>query len=246
MFLLSRFFADKEQFSSDFVTLLGDDVKHISKVLRMRAGDEITLCDKCGTDYRCSIREIYSDKIIADILSKEPNKAEAPINITLYQGLPKSDKMEYIIQKCVELGVNNIVPVMTKRVISKPKDMDKKIDRWQKIATEASKQCGRGVIPKVHSLILFEDMAKSISEAQDLNLMPYECEKNCKIKDILKNNKNTNINIIIGPEGGFDDTEAMFALNNNITTVTLGPRILRTETAPIATVSAIMYELGDW
>ena len=154
--------------------------------------------------------------------------------------------MEYIIQKCVELGVNHIVPVMTKRVVLKPKDMTKKIERWQKIAIEASKQCGRGVIPKVHSLILFEDMAEAISDTQSLNLMPYECEKNCRIKDILKNNKNTNINIIIGPEGGFDETEAMFASNNNITTVSLVPRILSTETAPIATVSAVMYELGDW
>lgn len=244
---MARFFVDPENIGTDEVRITGDDVKHISKVLRMRENENITVCDKCGNDYDCTITQISADSVIAKIDSKYPNAMEAPIYITVYQGLPKSDKMDYIVQKCIELGAVRIVPVDTKRVISKPKDIDKKISRWQKIAEEAAKQCGRGIIPEVASLIGFSDAIKEMSREDDLSLMPYECEKESKLKTVLNNNKGAKkINILIGPEGGFDESEAIIAQEAGIHTVTLGPRILRTETAPLAACAAVMYELGDW
>ena len=231
--------------SDTSVRIVGDDVKHISKVLRMRENEQITVCDKCGNDYDCIIMSISSDAVIANIQSKYPNTQEPPIHITVYQGLPKSDKMDYIVQKCIELGACRIVPVDTKRVISKPKDIDKKISRWQKIAEEAAKQCGRGIIPRISPLMKFGDALKEMSKDGSISIMPYECERVSRLKDAL-NKKCDTINILIGPEGGFDETEVLSAKDAGLTTVTLGPRILRTETAPIAACAAVMYELGDW
>ena len=244
---MARFFVDPENIGTDEICITGDDVKHISKVLRMRENENITVCDKCGNDYDCTITQITADTVRARIDSKYRNSMEAPIYITIYQGLPKSDKMDYIVQKCIELGACRIVPVDTKRVISKPKDIDKKISRWQKIAEEAAKQCGRGVIPEVSPLISFSDALKEMVREDSLCLMPYECEKESKLRYALDKNRGvTKINILIGPEGGFDDAEACTAREAGIQTVTLGPRILRTETAPLAACAAVMYELGDW
>lgn len=242
---MARFFVDIENISDDEVCIIGDDVKHISRVLRMREGESITVCDKCGSDYECTITQISSDVIKAKIDNKYPNSQEPPIHITIYQGLPKSDKMDYIVQKCIELGAVRIVPVDTKRVVSKPKDIDKKISRWQKIAEEAAKQCGRGIIPQVSHLVKFEDAIKEMANSDAISLMPYECERESRLKDALALKSNT-INILIGPEGGFDESEVKAAKDAGLKTVTLGPRILRTETAPIATCTAVMYELGDW
>ena len=143
---MSRFFVDRENISDEEVIILGDDVKHISKVLRLREGDEIFVCDKFRMDYTCEISEISQNEVRARIIKKSENTAEAPIFVTLYQGMPKSDKMDYIVQKCVELGACRIVPVITKRAVSVPRDGDKKTVRWQRIAEEAAKQCGRGVV----------------------------------------------------------------------------------------------------
>ena len=244
---MARFFVEPDCIGTDSVCITGDDVKHISKVLRMRENENITVCDKCGNDYDCTITRITADTVEAGINNKYPNRQEPPVYITIYQGLPKSDKMDYIVQKCIELGVCRIVPVDTKRVISKPKDTDKKIARWQKIAEEAAKQCGRGIIPEVAPLMKFEDAVKEMSSVGCLSIMPYECERESKLRTALEKNKDIKkINILIGPEGGFDETEVSRALEASITTVTLGPRILRTETAPLAACAAVMYELGDW
>ncbi|MBQ8526082.1 MAG: 16S rRNA (uracil(1498)-N(3))-methyltransferase [Clostridia bacterium] len=244
---MARFFVDPENIGIDEVRITGDDVKHISRVLRMRENEAITVCDKCGSDYDCTITQISSDAVRARINSKYPNSQEPPIYITIYQGLPKSDKMDYIVQKCIELGACRIIPVDTKRVVSKPKDIDKKIFRWQKIAEEAAKQCGRGIIPQVAPLMKFTEALNEMAGSEAIGLMPYECEHESRLRDALKqNNGITKINILIGPEGGFDETEADAALKAGIKTVTLGPRILRTETAPIAACAAVMYELGDW
>ena len=242
---MARFFVDSQNISEDEIFITGDDVKHISRVLRMRENDALTVCDKCGNDYDCVISSISTDRVTVKILNKYKNDCEPPVNITIYQGLPKSDKMDYIVQKCTELGVCRIVPVETRRVVSKPKDTDKKISRWQKIAEEAAKQCGRGIVPKICPLIKFSDALREMQSGDSISLMPYECEKESKLRDALSDKKQ-NINIIIGPEGGFDETEADAAQEYGVKKITLGPRILRTETAPLAVAAAIMYELGDW
>ena len=244
---MPRFFVDSEQISGDRIYITGDDVKHISKVLRLRTGDLITVCDKCKTDYDCKICEISSDRVVADIIKRYENRAESDLEIVLFQGLPKSDKMDYIVQKCVELGITKVVPVITKRAVSRPTDADKKISRWQKIAAEAAKQSGRGVIPEVSAMLSFDEALREVTEKNNcINIMPYECESRSKLRDALLSGDAKRINIFIGPEGGFDELEVSAAKNSGVKTVTLGPRIMRTETAPIAVCAAVMYELGDW
>jgi len=241
---LHRFFVDSSCIKGDFVTLLDKDSNHIKNVLRLSKGEEIIVCDGNSTDYIC---EIYSmeKEVLLKINTSYPTETEPPLKITLFQGLPKSDKLEYIIQKCVELGVSEIVPVQTKRSVVKIKDSSKKQERWQKISDEACKQCIRGIIPKVHSPVLFKDMFKYIKE-DSLSICAYENEKSNSLKSLLKSNTSKNINIFIGPEGGIDEEEISILKENKFNIITLGPRILRTETAPLALVSALMYESGDW
>lgn len=241
---MHRFFVLPGQINNNTVTVTDDDLWHISKVLRLREGDIITVCDSCGNDYECELTSISKTEAVAQVISCSPNTSEPPINITLYQGLPKSDKMDYIVQKCVELGAVKIVPVITKRAVAIPHDKDKKIARWQKIANEAAKQCGRGILPEVCTPLDFKSVIQQISQTDALNIIPYENEKFSKLKNVLT--KCADINIFIGPEGGWDESEINLAIENGIKPVTLGPRIMRTETAPIATIAAIMYELGDW
>ncbi len=243
--MLHRFFVEPCQVTDGTIIINGDDVKHISKVLRLHEKDSIIVCDCEGFDYACEIQSISSDEVVATIIEKTPSGAEPPVNVTIYQGMPKSDKMDYIVQKCVELGAVSIVPVITKRTVAIPKDEKKKVARWQKIAAEAAKQSGRGIIPTVESVISFKDMIKNLSP-DELNILPYESEKDLSLKNILDNTDRKNINIIIGPEGGFDESEVLLAKERNVSIVTLGPRILRTETAPLAALSAVMYQLGDW
>lgn len=241
---MHRFFVSPDNINNNSVTISGEDVAHLSKVLRLREGENIIVCDSAGTDYECRIESISKTEAVASVISSTPNIAEPPINITIYQGLPKSDKMDYIVQKCVELGVNKIVPVITKRAVAIPRDGDKKILRWQRIANEAAKQCGRGVLPQIGEIAEFKTILKNVALEDNLNIIPYENEKSFKLKNALKPVKN--INIFIGPEGGFDPEEIELAMTSGIQPVTLGPRILRTETAPIAVVSAVMYDIGDW
>ncbi len=243
---MPRFFIAKEQISGDYINIIGDDVKHIKKVLRLREGEEIEVCDGEGEDFECKIESLSDDGVKALIINRFPNTAEAPIEITVYQGMPKNDKMDYIVQKCVELGVCRIIPVITKRAVSIPRDAEKKTARWQRIADEAAKQCGRGVLPTVENTISFSDAIKEMSDEGVLSLMPYECEREGSLSALLKSTDKKKINVFIGPEGGFDESEVEKARAAGIATVTLGPRILRTETAPLAVCSAIMYELGDW
>ncbi len=243
---MHRFFADKSQFDGDKVTIIGDDVKHISRVLRLSAGDSISVCDKQMTDYECVISDIGKDYVTADIVDTQPNGNESQLRVTLYQGLPKGDKMDLIIQKSVELGAERIVPVVMKRTVVKLKNASSKCDRWQRIAEEAAKQCMRGIIPKVEEPVSFEDMLSMLDDGE-ISILPYENEKNNKLKALLKDNSDASrVNIIIGPEGGFDPEEISLSRAKGVHTATLGPRIMRCETAPLAAIAAVMYELGDW
>lgn len=245
---MSRFFIDKEAISDEHIIITGEDVQHIRKVLRMRQGEKLIACDMNGTDFECEIESINEKSVDTRILQRRESDTETPIKVTLFQGIPKSDKMELIIQKCVELGVYSIVPVKTERTVVKfenSKDEEKKQQRWQKIANEAAKQCNRGRLPEVNKPVGFNE-ALTAAKGYDLVLVPYENEEQQGLKQVLKSKVDVkSIAFFIGPEGGFTEEEIAKSLDLGYLSVSLGKRILRTETAGLTVLSILMYELGD-
>ena len=240
---MPKFFINKNDISRGQIQLFGEDEKHIKTVLRAREGEEITLCDGEGMDYQCRIASLERG-VLLDILSQEVCETEPKTKITLYQGLPKADKMELIIQKCVELGVDRIVAVSTERAIVKlDKKEAKKLERWQKIAEAAAKQSGRGKIPEIGQQVL--KFKEAVAEAKELDgaIIPYEREQETGIRQFVQNFKGESVGVFIGPEGGFADEEIALAQENGITPITLGKRILRTETAGMTTTAILLYEL---
>lgn len=245
---MPKFFVNKEFIYNNRAEICGGDVSHIAKVLRLPVGSRITLCDGEGTDYEADITEIKKDLILLDIVSEHPCDTEPKAEVTLFQGIPKATKMEYIIQKCTELGVMSIVPLMTKRTVVKLENAQaekKKIDRWNKIASEAVKQCGRGRIPKVSEVSEIKDIC-AMANSFDLLLVAYEEETEVSLKSVLKSNSDAKkIGIIIGPEGGLERGEVERLTESGAKSVTLGKRILRTETAGHTVLTAVLYELGE-
>lgn len=246
---MAKFFVDPADINTaaGSIFLRGEDVSHIRKVLRMHPGDELTLCDGRKNDYTGRIEEITAEQVKVTIVDRAENGNEPPVRVTLYQGIPKGDKMELIIQKCVELGIYSIVPVSTERAvvrIDNEKDAKNKTERWQKISREAAKQCRRGIIPEIALPIRFKQAVQQVA-GQGLALMPYENEKATGLRSVLANCISREIAIFIGPEGGFSEKEVEWATQEGIRTITLGPRILRTETAGFAALTAVMYALGD-
>ena len=220
-------------------------------MLRKKVDDKINICNSdTQKNYECVIKNIEENKIVCKILDEVKSLAESNLNITIFQGLPKSDKMELIIQKTTELGVKTIVPVITKRTVIKLKDKDKqnKVDRWRKIAEVAAKQSGRDIIPTIENIINIADIK---FDEFDKIFVLYENEEKISIKDEIEQLKNDNkeelnIGIVIGPEGGFAESEIeQLRLNQNVSVVTLGKRILRTETVALVVSGILMYELGD-
>ncbi len=244
---MNRFFVDidnKEIGKS--VDITGTDVNHIKNVLRLRCGDEIIVSNGSGRDYHCQISSFENEKVVADIIDVCDNFAELETEIILFQGFPKSDKMEFIIQKTVELGVTKIVPVITKRTVVKldEKKAAKKTERYNAVALSAAKQSGRGIIPEVTEPVTFKaalDMAKSL----DMNIIPYEEAEGIEYsKKVIKDIRGKkSLGIFIGPEGGFAAEEVQSALDIGAHAISLGHRILRTETAGMAVMSIIMFEL---
>ncbi len=245
---MHRFFINSKDIYDDNINITGEDYNHMKRVLRLKCGENITLSDGMGNEYVAEIKDFGDGFANARIIERYKNLTEPPIEVTLYQGLPKSDKMDFIIQKSVELGISRIVPVFTERTVVRldiGKDAAKKCERWNRISQEAAKQCNRGIIPKIEIPISFKEALK---QAQDtaLSLIPYEKETKNSIKQILKATGNiSKVSVFIGPEGGFTEKEIDEAVNCGLYSVTLGPRILRTETAGIAVLSILMYELGD-
>ena len=243
---MSRFFVHQENIGAKSITITDkEDLHHISHVLRLKAGEKIDVSDAIEWEYSALITSIEKDYVEADILDKQKFSREPALKITLFQGLPKQGKMELIIQKAIELGVFEIVPVFTDRsVVTDNGKMGKKIDRWQKIADEAVKQCKRGLIPRVTEDLTFGEMLGRMKE-YDLILFPYENEEELTIKQALRRltDKPGKVGIIIGPEGGFSDREAMALKEKGAVCVTLGKTILRTETAGLAAIAMTMYEL---
>ena len=229
-----NFFVENNNITAD-KAIITEDYNHLVNVLRKTIGDKIYVCNKNnGKSYLVEISEITKTEVICNIL-EENTSTESNLDITVFQGLPKAEKMETIIQKCTELGANMFVPVNMKYCISKLKD-DKKIDRWQKIAEVAAKQSKRNIIPKVENLITMEQL-------KNLVLIAYENERKTNIKEVIKQNPNAErIGIVIGPEGGMSIEEVKNLEECGAKTVGLGKRILRTETAPITMISMLIYE----
>lgn len=242
---MPRFFVNKDSVLGSKVILTGSDINHIIKVLRKDIGDIIEVVDGSGYRYEAKIISITKQELIAEILVKQIEAAEK-VKVTIFQSIPKSDKMETIIQKCTELGASRIVPFISERTVvtMDNEKIDKKLQRWRKIAQEACKQCKRAIIPEVTYIYSLQDILDEVS-MYDLSIVAYEKEK-ISIKKILKGNTNiTNISIIIGPEGGFTETEIKQLIEGGVYAVSLGKRILRTETAGMAVLCIIMYELGE-
>ena len=243
---MPRFFVEDCSQSDKTISIVGEDVNHIKNVLRLHIGDEITISDGNNKDYICRISELAADYVLADIEDIQANAAELPVRIVLFQGMPKSDKMELIIQKATELGVAEIVPVMTKRTVVKlePKKEAKKLERYNAIAMSAAKQSGRGFIPVVKDFMSFKQ-ALNYAKEFDMNIIPYENAKGIAYaKEVVASVPNCKtLGIFIGPEGGFAKEEVDLAVEMGAKCITLGNRILRTETAGLALLSILMFEL---
>lgn len=252
---MPKFFIKNNQIENEIVSIIGEDVNHISNVLRMKIGDVIQVCDTdCIKNYMIKLNEFRKDEIKGKIIKEVESEAESNIVINIFQGIPKSDKMELIIQKATELGVNEFTPVDMERCISKitSKDEKKKIERWQKIAEVAAKQSGRDIIPIVNNVIKIKNICDYINE-YDMIILPYEKAEGYSFKDAIdelklniqkENNEKISIGIVIGPEGGFEESEVEILKSNGAKVVTLGKRILRTETVAMAMASVIMFEFG--
>ncbi|MDD2955033.1 MAG: 16S rRNA (uracil(1498)-N(3))-methyltransferase [Oscillospiraceae bacterium] len=227
----------------DTVVLSGDDALHIGRSLRMTVGDPLTLCGPGGIEYQCVISAMGRDTVTAAIFSQAPSQAEPAVGLHLYQALPKGDKMELIVQKAVELGAAEITPVMTRRCISRPdgRAMEKKLQRYQKIAEEAAKQSGRGKIPQVRPLLGFDAAVEQLA-ALPLSILFYEGGGD-SLRELLAVPP-SQIGLMVGAEGGFDPEEVCKAVEAGVRAATLGPRILRCETAPLCALSAILYATG--
>ena len=238
---MPHFFVDEEIESSEY-SLFGEDGRHIAKSLRMKQGENLTLCSPSGTVHNCVVEKVEGDFVGVRILSSEQSEAEPSVKVTLYQALPKGDKMEFIIQKAVEIGVTEIVPVISSRCVSRPdqKSLSKKLLRWQKIAKQAAMQSGRGIVPKVKDAVRFE---KGVENAKGEKVIFYELGGE-SVKDILSD-KPKEISIFIGSEGGFSGDEVDLVLKNGGRKATLGKRILRAETAPLVALTVIMYETNN-
>lgn len=245
-----RFFVEPHQIEEEKhqIHILGSDVNHIRNVLRMKPGEELWISDGVQKEYHCSIENLEEGEVLLHILyAQEPNY-ELPSRIYLFQGLPKADKMELIIQKAVELGAFEIIPVETKRCVVKldAKKSEKKVSRWQQIAESAAKQSKRMLIPNVKGVMTFKE-ALSYAKELDMTLIPYELAKGMgETKRILSSIvPGTSIGIFIGPEGGFEENEVEAAVSAGAKPVTLGRRILRTETAGLAILSVLMFLLEE-
>lgn len=232
-----------ENIGDDKIILDGESARHIAKSLRMRVGDVICVTDGRGEDYGCQIEEITKDEVVLKVCYKQACESEPSCKVTIYQGVPKSSKMEDIIQKCVELGVTSIVPTLTKRCVSRPdeKAAGKKNQRYQKIALEAAQQSGRGIVPKIENM---KTLDRAIAEDDsEVKIVFFEGGGE-KLTDIIKKDTSS-VSIFIGPEGGFEEQEVADAMKAGAKPITLGHRILRTETAGLAVLSVLMFQLED-
>lgn len=243
---MQHFFVDASQVSDSMIQIEGSDVNHMKNVLRMRIGEEVTVSDGQGKEYLCEVQNFEEAQVQLKILETKISDTELPSKIYLFQGLPKQEKMELIVQKCVELGIYAVVPVSMKRCVVKldAKKGAKKVERWNGIAASAAKQSGRGIVPEVMPVMSYKE-ALERAKNLDVILVPYECAKGMAYtKELIQSVKpGQSVGIFIGPEGGFDSDEIKLAKEVGGQIVTLGKRILRTETAGLALLSVLMFHL---
>ena len=238
---------EEGQICGDRIVITGEDVNHIKNVLRMKIGEEIAVSNGVdGREYRCEVAQLLADEVVCKLRFIKENDVELPAQVYLFQGLPKADKMELIIQKAVELGVYSVIPVATRRSIVKLDDKKAaaKQNRWQGIAEAAAKQSKRKIIPKIEKVMSFAE-ALEMAKELEVRLIPYElAEDMSHTKEIIERiREGQKIAIFIGPEGGFDETEIALASEVGVEPITLGKRILRTETAGMTVLAWLMYHL---
>ncbi|KZL93883.1 16S rRNA (uracil(1498)-N(3))-methyltransferase [Clostridium magnum] len=245
---MHKFFVPRSNILGDTAIIEGDDVKHIYKVLRLEVGDNVSINNCDGEEFLGQIEDVNKKQVTVKCVEKLALNNESPVEIYLFQGLPKSSKMDLIVQKATELGVKEVTPIITDRVVVKNELGEfKKLDRWNRIVLEACKQSKRSIIPKVNTPLEFEGLLELLKN-MDLIVVPYENAEGHGIKNMVNSINKSHIKkiaVIIGPEGGFEEEEINRLKELEAYIVTLGPRIFRTETAGFVCVSLIMYELGD-
>ena len=245
---MPRFFVKEEQILGDQIAITGSDAHHIGRVLRMKAGEELTVCDFFNTEYLCRILSFSEETVWAQILEKRAAASEMPFPVTLYMALPKGDKMELIVQKAVELGVSLIVPFSSAFTVVKldEKNALKKQERWQKIAVSAAQQCGRGMIPTVERPMSYKEALQHCAAQKkqgSVSFICYEREDGLALPELLKKEPSPeSVCFFVGSEGGFEEKEVLLAAQQGIVSVGLGKRILRCETAPLFVLSALSYQ----
>ena len=240
---MANFYINKEDIQENIATIKGEEAQHISRVLRMKKGDALTLCDGEGMFYDATLTDFSDKTVTAKISASYTAPTEPDVQLTVFQGVPKNPKLETIVKKLTEIGAVRIVPMDTKRAVAKL-DKSAKVERLRKIAQEAAKQSKRGIVPEVLDAVPFKKAVEMASEA-DLALIPYEEETEVSIKKALSGKTPKTVSVMIGPEGGFEKEEVLLAKDAGIQSVTLGKRILRTETAPLTVASVALYELGE-
>ena len=242
---MPRFFVNSDAVTENGIVISGNDAFHIARSLRMALGDEVTVCDDMGAEYSCILKKIRDTECHLEILDKKEGVGEPPLEIALYMGYPKGDKLEVVVQKAVELGAISVVPFESSRCVKRPSGdrVEKQTARLQRIAEEAAKQCGRARIPRVMPPLKYSEMLTA-AKSRDLVLFCYEGDGTLSLKKALADSKKaSSLSIVVGSEGGFSPEEAESARECGHTLVNLGPRILRCETAPLYALSAISYEL---
>ena len=240
---MPRFFTPSENFDGNTVKITGDDARHIARALRMAVGDEITACDMQGREHLCRLTRIRDEECVCEIIESREGQTESPLYITLYMSYPKGDKLEFVIQKAVELGASRIVPFESSRCVKRPNEdkIEKQTARLQRIAEEAAKQCGRARLAIVEKPVSFK-AAIADAKKSDVALFCYEGDGTRSMKDILAEAKDAKTAaVIVGCEGGFSLEEANYSIREGLTPTNLGPRILRCETAPIYALSCISF-----
>ena len=243
---MTRFFLTPEEMQPDFLVLTGENAQH-AKVLRLKAGEEVLICDGEGRECLCAISDVSDGQISLVVKNRQDSQTEAAVKVSVYMAFPKSDKLEHVIQKATELGAYEIIAFPSSRCVSRPdeKSLKKKLERWQKIAASASEQSGRGRIPEVLVLPSYKAALERAAKA-DKALLFYENEQSATLRMALQAGTYQTVSLLTGPEGGLEPSEVAQAEAAGLQVCTLGKRILRCETAPLCALSAVMYDAGEF
>ena len=243
---MTRFFVSEEEMQGDFLVLTGENAEH-AKVLRLKNGENVLVCDGCGNECVCAVNDVSPGQISLVVQKRQDSTSEPKVKASVYMSFPKADKLEHVIQKATELGAFEIVAFPSARCVSRPdeKSLRKKQERWQKIAASAAEQSGRGLIPQIIVLSSYQEALKRAGES-DLSILFYENESATTLKMAIEGNRFDSISLLTGPEGGLETREVEQAKNAGFQICTLGSRILRCETAPLCALSAVMYAVGEF